>query len=127
METAPSKKILIIDDDEAIQSVLKTLLELEGYEVMIADDGQRAIDLFLKERLAVNLILLDLYMPKMDGWQFAETLRAQGSEIQKKIPIIITSATNKPPEKNETSPFNAFLRKPFNLEDLIDTCNRFTH
>ena len=118
-------KILIIDDDEGIRTVLQTLLEMEGYEVIPVGDAQMAIDLFLIEHLQVNLILLELSMPKLHGLKFAELLRSQGNDAQKKIPIVITSATDQPPEILDSSPFNAFLGKPFQIEQILITCKRY--
>jgi CheY-like chemotaxis protein len=69
-------RILVVDDDHGIRESLRTLLELEGYEVELAEDGVQA--LLILETYPVQLILLDMRMPRMDGWAFVRQARALG-------------------------------------------------
>jgi len=119
------KKVLVVDDDEAISSALKAVLESEGHEVLVASDGEKALDILLVEKVQVDLILLDLYMPKVNGWEFAKRLKESQIDQKKHVPIVISSASNKKEEIESTQQFDSFLLKPFNLEKLIETCNRF--
>jgi CheY-like chemotaxis protein len=89
-----SGTILVIDDDEEQRSCLAELLSCAGYEVAVAGDGQHALEL-LGDGLQPALIVLDLTMPRMDGWAFLEHLRGSRATI----PVLVTSAavTQRPP------------------------------
>jgi DNA-binding response OmpR family regulator len=65
-------RILVVDDDQVIQQLLKVNLELEGYAVEVASDGEEALVLF--DRFHPDLVLLDIMMPKLDGWEVARRL-----------------------------------------------------
>ncbi|HEU4900513.1 MAG TPA: response regulator, partial [Actinomycetota bacterium] len=65
-------RILVVDDDQVIQQLLKVNLELEGYTVEVASDGEEALVLF--DRFRPDLVLLDIMMPKLDGWEVARRL-----------------------------------------------------
>jgi CheY-like chemotaxis protein len=119
------RKILIVDDDEAIQTVMQTVLEGEGYEVVCASSGSEAMDLLLRQGIKVDLIFLDLYMPGMSGLQFADSLRSQTPETQNRIPIVVTSATSKATEREIALTFDGFLQKPFSLEKLLNISQQF--
>jgi len=83
------KQILIVEDDDGIREALRLTLELEGYEVLTAANGQLGLDA-LKEIKTPCLILLDLMMPVMDGWTFAEAL---GKDMAlAAIPVIVVTA-----------------------------------
>ena len=63
-------RVLLVDDDEDLQCILKNALEIEGYEVLLANNGQEALDILAQKNTIVNCIILDLMMPIMDGQQF---------------------------------------------------------
>ena len=65
-------RILVVDDDQVIQQLLKVNLELEGYAVEVASDGEEALVLF--DQFQPDLVLLDIMMPKLDGWEVARRL-----------------------------------------------------
>jgi CheY-like chemotaxis protein len=90
------RTVLVVDDDAGQRSCLVELLALSGYRVVVASDGQEALDL-LRGGLAPAVIVLDLSMPRMDGWAFLERLR--GAE-RSTIPVVVTSADvrARPPE-----------------------------
>lgn len=121
-----SKLILVVDDDEAIQMTLRLALEDEGYHVESAFSAPEALKQLEKGESKPDLIILDLYMPEMGGIEFSECLKTDKFAHHKNIPIIISSATNKPVEKEAASHFNYFLPKPFNLKTLLEVCHRFT-
>lgn len=83
MTTNPKKTVLVVDDDKTLTVSLKTTLENEGYNVLVAEDGEEALKLIGTNH--VDLILLDILMPKMDGQTFAYQLY----KIEKDIPIIV--------------------------------------
>jgi DNA-binding response OmpR family regulator len=81
-------RILVVDDDRVIQQLLKVNLELEGYRVEIASDGEEALALF--ELFQPDLVLLDIMMPKLDGWEVSRRLKARPASAA--VPIVLLSA-----------------------------------
>src|SRR4051794_28574938 len=87
---ASSKLILVVDDDPDLRDTLGQILEDEGYSVAAASNGREALA-YLRERPAPSLILLDLMMPVMDGWQFRSEQRLDS--VLAKIPVLVISAS----------------------------------
>jgi len=112
------KLILVVDDEYDIASTIELLLTMEGYEVVIAINGKEAMQK-LQSGLRPDLIMCDLMMPVMNGYDFIKGFR-QISDL-KSIPIILTSAAPLQEHKLPTNSWTAFIRKPFNLDDLLDT------
>lgn len=81
------KKILIIEDETALLYALQTQLSIEGYQTLAVDDGEKALKILDKEK--PNAIILDIILPKMDGWTFLKKIKS--SEKTKNIPVIIVS------------------------------------
>jgi len=115
-----TKPLLIIDDDEAIRSALQISVEMMGYTAFLAANGEEALGR-LATMPAPGLILLDLMMPVMDGWSFAEALSRKPEWAH--IPIVVLTAFT---GKTDTIP-NArrVLRKPFDLTALMDAVHQF--
>ena len=67
-------KILMVDDEERMRKLVKDFLTIKGYRVLEAGDGEQAIDIFFKEK-DISLVILDVMMPKMDGWETCKTIR----------------------------------------------------
>jgi CheY-like chemotaxis protein len=111
--------VLIVDDDLAIQMMLESVLTSEGYKTRTAANGQIALNLIEQEQPA--LIVLDLMMPVMDGWQFLEHLQGQNQAP----PIILLSASRDLVNTAERHNVKAFLPKPFELEDFLSCVERF--
>lgn len=109
--------ILVIDDDSDIREALATVLESAGYAVLLAENGQAALDLLKVERNLPSLILLDLMMPVMDGWQFRE--KQKSSERLSEVPVVIISAGGKVEQKAENLAAAGWLRKPFTIPLLL--------
>lgn len=107
------KYVLIVDDDKDIQSSIKMILELHGYQVGCVSNGKEAFET-LKKGLTPSVILLDLMMPVMDGFEFMRL--TEGDSALAKIPIIVmTAARNKAYEiKNHMT-----LLKPFDVSKLL--------
>jgi CheY-like chemotaxis protein len=124
--TSKSPHILVIDDDDAIQSILSLALESEGYEVTSAFSATEALELLKKDASPFDMMILDLYMPVMNGLEFAECLEKDKVLENHKIPIVVSSATNRSSEKEAASRFDYFLPKPFDLKMLFDVCSRLT-
>ena len=116
-----SKLILVVDDDEGLQETLQAVLEGEDYEVVIAGDGLAAL-----EKLATvmpALILLDLMMPRMDGFTFALELERRG--LRSSIPIIVLTADSRGKQKANQLGANNYIDKPFDIPDLLDKIAQF--
>lgn len=116
-----SKRVLIVDDDEDMQLLLQAALETEDYEVSVAEDGLVALQELEKD--APNLILLDLMMPRMDGYTFAKELQDRG--LQSSIPIIVLSADVNAQQKVDQMGAESYVTKPFDLGDLLSEVSQF--
>lgn len=108
--------ILIIEDDEDILFTLRDYLELEGYHVLTAGNGLEALEL-LKNIDTPNLILLDMKMPLMNGWEFAA---AYEEKFTKKAPIIVVTAAADAEQRARDIRAISFVEKPFDLDDLLE-------
>src|SRR5262249_5657565 len=104
------------DDDTAILDMIAQVLIEEGYEVLTANNGRTAVD--LAHQQLPRLILLDLMMPEMNGWQVVDELRT--SPRTRPIPILLLSARPEMALIPEAFDFTAYLEKPFYLDDLLD-------
>jgi len=113
-DEVPSKRVLVVEDDVAVRDALAQLLKDEGYEVSLAENGQAALDL-LARAPAPNVIVLDLMMPIMDGWQFRGIQR--GDPKLRDIPIVAISASE--PKDTASLAAEVILRKPFESSALL--------
>ena len=111
LREAPKSLVLIIDDDEGIRTALAELLELSGYQVAVAADGQEGLEL-LAVGLEPNAIVLDLMMPRMDGWTFLSRLRADPKFHE--MPVVVTTAV----ASESPAEADVCLQKPFDLGRL---------
>ncbi|EKD87000.1 MAG: Response regulator receiver [uncultured bacterium] len=107
------KKVMVIDDDEAILEVCKILLENE-YDIETSTKGAVLLN---KKRDYPDLILLDILLAGEDGIEIAKSLKR--NEKTKKIPIVIFSAHSQGEEDAKKAGVNLFLQKPFEIEDLL--------
>lgn len=114
----PVKKILVVEDEPDIRKVLMVRLEINGFEPVGAEDGERAMELARKEK--PDLILLDLMIPKLSGFDVCRMVRFD--ESIKHIPIIVLSAMTQPRDRDQAmqNGANAFFVKPYKLADLIE-------
>ncbi|HEX6288741.1 MAG TPA: response regulator [Herpetosiphonaceae bacterium] len=120
--TQPCSGILIVEDDLAIREALTEILEDEGYQVQGAANGQEAIQL-LRERTPPCLILLDLMMPVMNGWQF----RAEQKQdpVLAPVPVVVISADSDLKTKAAAIEAVDYLPKPVQLTRLLDTIEQY--
>jgi CheY-like chemotaxis protein len=121
-EMAAGNRILICDDDPVILRLLQVNLELEGYDVLLAQHGQQAIEVATAEK--PDLIILDIMMPRLDGYQTAERLRSQ--DETRAIPIVFLSARAQQSDidRGRTFGVQAYLTKPFDPSELLDVVER---
>lgn len=115
------RPVLVVDDDEGIREFVRVALGEEGYRVLVAPDGQAALDLLQADPPA--LILLDLWMPEMDGAGFLTAYRLLPSP---RAPVVIFAASVDVQPENLPDGVVGFLAKPVELADLLDVVARFT-
>jgi CheY-like chemotaxis protein len=113
--------VLVVDDDPDILQTLALCLSTEGYRVVMASNGQEALKLLEHEKPAC--ILLDLMMPVMDGWQFVAELDTRG---WRKSPLLILSADRSVQGHATNLRADAFLAKPFDLDELLGKVQQLT-
>ena len=108
-------RVLIVEDDPDIRQVVAFVLADEGYEVDEAEEGQAALDLIAAQR--PDVILLDMKMPGMDGWDFARRYRER---YNRDAPIIVITAAPNAAERGEDVDAEGFVAKPFDLSVLVE-------
>lgn len=115
-------KILIADDDPIIIKLLQVNLEMEGYDVVTAQDGQDAVEKAGKEH--PDLVMLDIMMPRMDGWAARQALL--GDPELKDIPVIFLSARAQQADlrKGYEAGVAEYITKPFDPVDLLDVVQK---
>lgn len=108
-------KILVVDDEARMRKLVKDFLSIKGFSVVEAGDGEEAIDLFFAQK-DIALIILDVMMPKMDGWQVVKTIRQYS-----RVPIIMLTARGE--ERDELQGFDLgvdeYISKPFSPKILV--------
>jgi CheY-like chemotaxis protein len=117
----PRKRVLLIEDDELLRETLTTILEVEGYAVLAAADGAEALRR-LQAGDRPDLILLDLMMPGMDGWQFRRE-QARHAELAS-VPVVVFSAVETADQKGTTPGVVGHLEKPVETRKLLETVRR---
>jgi two-component system KDP operon response regulator KdpE len=115
MSTQSGLTILVVDDEPAIRRFLRTSLDLQGFRVIESDDGEDALDQL--RRNAIDVLVLDLGLPGMDGFEVIRRLRAQGSSL----PIIVLSSRTDERGKVEALDLGAddYVTKPFGIDELL--------
>lgn len=110
-------RILIVEDEEHLAIGLKYNFEAEGYEVVVAGDGPSGLRLFLEKPNGIDLVILDLMLPGMSGYETCTALRA----IDKEVPIVVLSARSL--SEDRTRAFECgvdqYITKPFDLRELL--------
>ena len=108
-------KILVVDDEARMRKLVKDFLTLKGYIVIEAGDGEEAVELFFNQK-DIALIILDVMMPKMDGWEVCKTIRKYS-----KVPIIMLTAKSE--ERDELQGFSLgvdeYISNPFSPKILV--------
>ena len=108
-------KILMVDDEERMRKLVKDFLTNKGFSVVEAGDGEEALEIFFAQK-DIALILLDVMMPKMDGWEVLKTIRKYS-----KVPVIMLTARSE--ERDELQGFSLgvdeYISKPFSPKILV--------
>jgi signal transduction histidine kinase/CheY-like chemotaxis protein len=114
-------KLLLADDEETILNITEMMLEPYNIELLCAQDGQSAVDLFQQNHENIGLVILDMIMPRLNGEEACKRIKA----INPAVPIIIASgySQNETIQKFGNVTFDGFLQKPFKIKDLIEQIN----
>jgi CheY-like chemotaxis protein len=118
---AGERLVLVVDDDPDILQTLGLCLSSEGYRVLMAANGKEALEILDHEHPSV--ILLDLMMPVMDGWQFVAELEHRG---RRDVPLLILSADRSVQGHAQQLRASGHLAKPFDLDDLLGKVQQLT-
>ena len=108
--------ILVVDDESRMRKLLKDFLSVKGYHILEADDGEKALEIYEKNRNKIKLVLLDVMMPKLDGWSVLRTIRQDSN-----LPVIMLTARGE--EQDELFGFelgvDEYISKPFSPKILV--------
>jgi two-component system cell cycle response regulator DivK len=116
-------RILIMEDDDDTQGMVRFLLEYKGYDVLLAKDGKHGLEIARQEK--PDLILLDLAMPEMDGWSVAHILKEDPGT--KTIPVIAVTAYTMSSDRRKAlnAGCDGFIGKPMNVPEFIAEVEKF--
>ena len=108
--------ILVVDDEERMRKLIKDFLTAKGYIILEAEDGEKALEIFENNKNKISLILLDVMMPKLDGWSVLRQIRQES-----KVPVIMLTARGE--EQDELFGFelgvDEYISKPFSPKILV--------
>lgn len=108
-------KVLVVDDEARMRKLVRDFLTIKGYKVLEAEDGEQALNIFFKDK-EIELIILDVMMPKMDGWEVCKTVRQYSQ-----VPIVMLTARSD--ERDELLGFelgvDEYISKPFSPKILV--------
>ena len=112
--TEKQERILVVDDEESLRNLLQRILEESGYSIITASDGHEALEKF--SQCEVDLVLLDIKMPGLDGFSVLEEIRGTSN-----IPVIMLTAEREMTTARDTLLLGAddYIRKPFNQRELL--------
>ena len=113
------RRLLVVDDDAAIREMLNLVLVSEGFDVTTVADGASA--LASTERIRPDLILLDMKMPVMDGWQFLQRYRQQPGP---RVPVVVVTAAQDDRRLAADVGADGYVAKPFSIDDLLRVVHR---
>ena len=114
-DAGPLRRILVVDDDASIRTFVHEALKDAGYDVTLAANGEQALQDVAG--VAPHLILLDVRMPGVDGWQVLDELRSAAGD---QTPVVVMTAEYSGQERALASGAQGYLAKPFELDDLLD-------
>ncbi|WP_017615172.1 response regulator [Nocardiopsis salina] len=117
MNALPAR-VLVVEDDEMIRELIRLNLELEGFEVFTAVDGQDCLDQV--DHVDPHVVTLDVMMPGLDGWTAAERLRARRTELGCRVVLVTARAQEEDHRHGERIGVDAYLTKPFDPDALVE-------
>ena len=118
-----SKKILVVDDEKDITETLSFMLKAKGYDVVEGYDGEEGLK--IAKEIMPDLIILDVMMPKMNGYKIARLLKYDAK--YKHIPIIMVTARGQEADKliGEETGADTYITKPFEFEEVLDAVSKY--
>ncbi len=119
-EAENRKTILVIDDEEMIRDIAHDMLNHIGYNILTAADGEKAIEIFKEKNESIDLILVYLIMPRMNGIICIQKLK----EINSEVPIVVASGISEVSKKKSVMEMGAhgYLEKPYSIKSLKEIC-----
>jgi len=114
------RTVLIVDDDESIREVMSMMLEIENFEIILAENGKDALTKLAEAPILPCLILLDLMMPVMNGWQFVE--EKEKVDAFAAIPVVVVTAFR---DKADSIKADDIVLKPIEYEGLLKTVRKY--
>jgi len=121
-----TKKIVLIEDDVNIRKMYKTKLELSGYDILTAEDGKEAVELVKKEN--PDLVLLDILLPKKDGFEVLKEIKDSTDEKIKSVPVIMLSNLSSKEDINEAKKLGAvdfFVKAKTSPREIVEKVGGF--
>jgi CheY-like chemotaxis protein len=115
-------RVLVVDDDDVIRQLITVNLELEGFEVETAMDGQDCLDKVKDVR--PDVVTLDIMMPRLDGWETAVKLREDPETADVKVVLLSARAQEADVQRGSRIGVDAYLTKPFDPDELITVVRR---
>jgi CheY-like chemotaxis protein len=115
-------RVLVVDDDDVIRQLITVNLELEGFEVETAMDGQDCLDKVKDVR--PDVVTLDIMMPRLDGWETAVKLREDPDTADVKVVLLSARAQEADVQRGSRIGVDAYLTKPFDPDELITVVRR---
>lgn len=114
-DTMEKLKVLVVDDEERMRKLISDFLKIKDFETVEAGDGEAAIDVFFAEK-DIALVILDVMMPKMDGWEVLKTIREHS-----KVPVIMLTARSEESDELKGFEYGAdeYISKPFSPKILV--------
>lgn len=122
MENTGKPTILVVEDDPDLRRILGLQLRTEGFTVVEAEDGAAAFEVL--QDLLPDCVVLDLMMPRMDGFAFLKRIRSLNRTAD--VPVLILTASEDRRHKSKSNQYmaDAFLNKPYNLQELTEVVTR---
>jgi CheY-like chemotaxis protein len=110
-------RVLVVEDDDVIRQLITVNLELEGFDVLTAVDGQEALDRIAE--IAPDVVTLDVMMPRLDGWETATRLRENPDTAHIRVVLLSARAQDADLRHGERIGVDAYLTKPFDPDELV--------
>lgn len=108
------KKVLVVEDDKSMLDAVAMILKFEGYEVCTARNGRLALEVL--KNYKPDLILLDMVMPEMNGWEFAENY---AKKFEHRTPIIVLTGAADPVQRAKDVQAVGYIEKPYEIDELL--------
>lgn len=119
-----AKKILFIEDEPALQQTLVSVMQKEGFEMFSANDGKTALDLLNNEEF--DLVLLDLILPKMNGFEILQTMKKEGKNMQTPVIVLTNLETSADIQKAiEFGAMTYLVKANYELPDIVEKIKSF--